>query len=104
MIEISYTTIGILTTACVFWCVHTLGVKVFDFILTVIEAALESFKDREFNLKKNLPKFIYCGKCSSFWFVLIVNWNLYDASVIAVAVFFIELVSVYLESNSKTKL
>ncbi len=104
MIEINLTAQSILVNACVFWCVHNLAIKVLNTTIIVIEVFVKAFFNKKIQVKKIIPTFLYCGKCCSFWAIIILNQNIYQAALIAVMVYFIDLVSEFLKSKTDVRL
>jgi len=82
--------------ACVLWS--------FFHILLKLTKVIIQFNTDPNEQAFQIPEFLLCPKCWSFWFTLILTSNIYEASVVAVFVSLIEVIVVFLESNSKTKI
>ncbi len=82
--------------ACLFWCFHKIGIK-------LLEIIVEGYNS---TLKKNfeIPEVIACNRCFAFWAVLITTFNPYEAAIVAVLVYLIDSIFLYLESNIKIKI
>ena len=86
-IELKQTFFELLAFACVLWSVHKIIIRGIELISK--------------ELIERLPEFVLCGRCFSFWFVLITTFDLITAGTIAVFVTLIEGAVLFLDSNSK---
>jgi len=82
--------------ACLFWCLHRIFIEGMKIIIGYIEARLE---------KKlfEIPEIFLCGRCFTFWFLLIGTFNPITAAVVAVLVHFIDSVFIYLGVKTPIK-
>ena len=93
---VSHTKEEFFAIACLFWCFHRIGIK-------LLELIVEGYNSK-MNKKAEIPELIECNRCFSFWAVLILTFNPYEAAIIAVLVYLIDLVVLYLDSNIEIKI
>jgi len=82
--------------SCLFWCMHRILIEGFKIALGYYEAR---FNKTLFEI----PEIFLCGRCLTFWFVLVMTFNPVSAAAIAVFVHLIESVFVYLGINTSIK-
>jgi len=82
--------------ACLFWSFHRIAIEGLKIMLGYYEAR---FNKELFSI----PEIMLCGRCLTFWFVLIMTFNPISAAVIAVFVHLIDSVFVYLGINTNIK-